>query len=380
MTASAPHHHRGLWIGVLAALALLCAALVFLLWQQGKTLSKASLQDGRTLVVDSKTADINNPEPKPETKSAPEEKAADESEKGGPVELTKPEEPAANPASEASTTATASPNNAASLAEAPNPALTEWGPYGALPIIAADGTKPWQYYARPAEKPAKGKPRVAILLTNVGMNRNASEQAQALPASISLSISPYAANASSWAKALRSVGHEIMLDWPMETASYPAEDPGLYALLGSDTPEQTEKKLSQTLAQAEGVIGLYAPANEKLSDHAEVLKPALQQLSARGQLVVYGHKDDKTPLTQALSTVPLPVLRADVVLDRERSAEAINAQLESLMAVAAQQGHALGVAQASPLMLKQLKEWIPTLAQKGMVLVPVSALAREKFS
>jgi hypothetical protein len=67
-------------------------------------------------------------------------------------------------------------------------------------------------------------------------------------------------------------------------------------------------------------------------------------------------------------------IRADMQVDLLPSAAAIDKQLADLEKQAQQKGVAIGIATAYPVTLERLKVWALTLEQKGLVLVPTSAL------
>ena len=83
------------------------------------------------------------------------------------------------------------------LPRAPLAGLTERGPNGPLPIVAANGRTPAQAYARPFT-PQHGQPAIAIVIGGLGFNARATTQAiDELPAEVTLSFVPYANNLQS---------------------------------------------------------------------------------------------------------------------------------------------------------------------------------------
>lgn len=77
------------------------------------------------------------------------------------------------------------------LAKAPDPDLVEASAVGPLPITGTDGRQPWRFYARPF-KGTKGRPRIAIVVSDLGLNGMATETAiRSLPGAVSLAFVPY---------------------------------------------------------------------------------------------------------------------------------------------------------------------------------------------
>ncbi len=67
----------------------------------------------------------------------------------------------------------------------------------------------------------------------------------------------------------------------------------------------------------------------------------------------------------------VPVTRRDVFIDNRQDKDAILKQLHQLESVA-RVGVAIGIGHPYPETLAALKEWLPTLKEKGMVLARVS--------
>ena len=75
----------------------------------------------------------------------------------------------------------------------------------------------------------------------------------------------------------------------------------------------------------------------------------------------------------------VPHLVRDVFLDNDPSAAAIEAQLAELERIARERGYAIGIGHPYPSTLEVLNRWLPGLAARGIVAVPVSTILRQKL-
>ena len=93
-----------------------------------------------------------------------------------------------------------------------------------LPPSAALGVPAWQRFAVPAANPA-GRPMIAIVIDDLGLNRPGTRRAISLPGPLTLSFMTYAPDLPRMTRKARAAGHELMLHVPMQPrdASY---DPG----------------------------------------------------------------------------------------------------------------------------------------------------------
>jgi len=264
---------------------------------------------------------------------------------------------------------------------APIAALQEPGPEGpgaTLPRIGADGTMPMQAYAA-AFDAADKRPRVAVLLAGIGMAEADSEDAiRTTPAAVSLAFSPYATRPGPLATMARAAGHETLASVPMEPVGFPQNDAGNHALLTGLAPAENQARLDWALSRIAGTVGATAMLGKDLMGErfaaSEQMAAVLEALAGRGLLYI----DPRPP--PALPAGPAPVQpgvrRADLVIDDPAAVRPeIEARLARLEQLARDRGSALGLAgRPDPVTVDRLAAWAATLAARGVVLVPVSAL------
>ncbi len=259
----------------------------------------------------------------------------------------------------------------------PDRALLEPAPQdpGAmLPRRAADGREARRLYAAPAPALPEGTPRIAILLDGVGLSGADSLDAIAsLPAAVSLAVSPYAIAPGTVLDAARSTGHELLLSLPMEPAGAPLDDEGAEAMSEHVTPEENLRRLDWSLSRIQGYAGVTDATagldGERFAASSQFADVA-RRLAGRGLFYLDAMPDQ--PVPGAIAAV-----RADLRLDAEPDA-AFDAQLATLERLAIGRGSAVAVAgPVFPLTVRRLAEWARGLRAHGLVLVPVSSLARE---
>ncbi|MGE0754444.1 MAG: divergent polysaccharide deacetylase family protein, partial [Alphaproteobacteria bacterium] len=123
-----------------------------------------------------------------------------------------------------------------------NSLLQEDSKEGKIPVVAADGTKAWKYYARPFSRNSR-EPMIAIVVTGLGNNSQVTQHAIGLPENVTLGFSPYSKQMDEWNKSARLTGHEVMLELPMEPVDYPSTDPGPYGLMLGQGVQENERRL-----------------------------------------------------------------------------------------------------------------------------------------
>jgi polysaccharide deacetylase 2 family uncharacterized protein YibQ len=265
-------------------------------------------------------------------------------------------------------------NQGRALLPAPDPDLIEKGPNGFLPIIGRDGRQPWQAYARPFDLADK-RPRVAIVISELGPSPTAIDTAvNHLPAEVSLAFVPYRPRLGEWINSARAVGHEVLLDLPMEPADYPSNDPGPEALLTALDPPANLERLNWVLSQATGYVGLIGLMGSRFSTSHDDMLPILSALRHRGLLYVDNRATPQTVVPDIAGEIGLAVTSAAEQLDTDPVRVAIDKKLSDLEDLAKHGGAALGIAHPYPIVMERIAVWAQTLGEHGIVLAPVSAI------
>ena len=262
----------------------------------------------------------------------------------------------------------------APLPRAPLAGMTEPGPNGPLPIVAANGRTPAQAYARPFTQ-APSRPMVAIVIGGLGFNAGATTQAiEELPPEVTLSFVPYARNLQSWIDRARANGHEVMLELPMEPFDPGADDTGPETLLASAAGQQNLTRLDQLLSRGAGYFGVTNYQGGRFAASAQASAPVVQALRRRGLVFVSSGIGQRTALSVEAQRAGLANTAADRIIDTSREAGAIDDQLLRLEALALQNQSAIGAAFAYPVTMEQVGRWARDIHTRGYQLAPASAV------
>jgi polysaccharide deacetylase 2 family uncharacterized protein YibQ len=256
--------------------------------------------------------------------------------------------------------------------------FVEMTPHGAIPKIAADGTRPADAFARPV-KPLPGKPdapRIALIVEGLGVSANATSDAIAkLPSQATLGFVPYGAQVAAFAAQARAAGHELLLQVPMEPFDYPDNDPGPQTLLTSLTPEQNIDRLHWVMSQFQGYVGLANSMGARFTASETSFTPILHETAKRGLIFVDDGSNPRSVAGQIAGANNLPFARADVIIDTVPTPGEIDRALARLEMAARERSVAVGIASALPVSIEQISKWAKGAASRGLLLVPITAVA-----
>jgi polysaccharide deacetylase 2 family uncharacterized protein YibQ len=272
----------------------------------------------------------------------------------------------AQPASPAAPGAAIAAPDAALLAPAPDfPGLF-------LPKIAADGRMPRKLYAGGVD-PADKHPRIGVILGGMGLSASETRTAiTELPAQVTLAFSPYAADPAPLLAEARARGHEILLSLPLEPQNYPLNDAGPQTLLTGASADENARRLEWVLSRITGYAGttgaLAGLHGERFAAQIVNFSTLQRALAARGLFYIDPRPDVPPP-------AEVPGRSVDLIIDAEPGDAAISAALDQLAARALARGSALGLADLPrPVTVARIATWAGTLAARGLILVPASAL------
>ncbi len=254
------------------------------------------------------------------------------------------------------------------LADA-DPHFLEAGPYGPLPRLGPDGSRPADIYARPGAA-ADGKPRIAILVGGMGLDRSATAEAiRNLPGAITLGFAPYGDDLEAQVRQAREAGHEVTLLLPME--DFAKADASLSHMLLAHAAGNKDR-LDWLMSRFTGYAGVGNYLGGRLLGEPGALQPLLEDIGGRGLYFVDDGKTARSLAPALGAKVGLPVIRADVVIDAKPDAASIVEALGRLETLARDHGFALGTATGLPATNVLIARLAASYAARGIMLVPVS--------
>jgi polysaccharide deacetylase 2 family uncharacterized protein YibQ len=255
--------------------------------------------------------------------------------------------------------------------------LSEETSNGPIPRMSSSGETPFAAYRYPFDLAAAPGPKIAIIVTGLGINEQGSYDAiSQLPDLVTLAFAPYGKALERTVSAARGGGHEIMLEVPLEPFDYPQNDPGPHTLLTGEPPRQNLDKLFWLMSRFGAYTGLINNMGARFTASAADFAPVMEELGSRGLGYIDDGSSNRSVAEQLAGANKVPFARAGMVIDANPARASILSALASLEAQALDQGSAIGIVSALPISVQALSEWAAELDSKGIALVPASALMK----
>lgn len=246
--------------------------------------------------------------------------------------------------------------------------------FGRPPKVVGSAT--WQRHAVPVAA-SDGRPRIVVVIDDLGLNRPATRRTIALPGPLTLSFMSYADGLRALGKAARAAGHEMMLHLPMEPSN--RLDPGPKALLLSDNPAQQRANLRWSLDRLDSYVGVNNHMGSAFTADEAGMRLVMSELRRRGLLFLDSRTAADTKGLELAGAFGVPVAERHVFLDHEVSHGYIRDQLSEVEGIARRDGVAIAIGHPYAETLDVLEEWLPSLGERGFQLVPVSAAVRHEL-
>jgi polysaccharide deacetylase 2 family uncharacterized protein YibQ len=230
-------------------------------------------------------------------------------------------------------------------------------------------------YAR--EKPSNhtNLPRLAVIIDDLGYDRDAAALFGEIHLPLTMSILPATPYAKAIAQAARKKGCEIMLHLPMEPKNYPRLRPGPGALLTKMDAQEIRETIQRHLEEIPGIDGVNNHMGSCFTERSDKMKIVLTELKERRLFFVDSRTTRETVGYRLGRQLGVPVAQRSVFLDNNLSRKAIRFQMERLLRIARQEGYAVGIGHPHPDTFEVLRDYADRLKDEVEV-VPASKLAR----
>ena len=216
--------------------------------------------------------------------------------------------------------------------------------------------------------------RVAIVIGGIGIAEEGTAAAlDDLPGEVTLAFAPDANGLPRTLAKARQAGHEVLLQVPLEPYGYPDVDPGPHTLTTKASAADNLDSLYWLMSRLTSYVGVVNYMGARFTSEPTAMAPLLSELRKRGLLYL---DDGSSPRTGAKVTSPGggATLRADVVLDADTTPAAIDARLDQLAAIAHERGSAIATGSAFPVTIDRVAAFAKAAADRGIALVPITAL------
>ncbi len=218
------------------------------------------------------------------------------------------------------------------------------------------------------------RPRLAIVMDDLGRNLGVGRALLAIDLPVTLSILPGQAHSAGLAELAHRHGREIMVHLPMEPQAYPVADPGKDALFVNLSAAEIRRRMENYLQQVPYAVGGNNHMGSRFTEDRAGMQAVLGVIKENGFFFLDSLTTGESIAYAEARRAGVPAAVRDVFLDNAPEVEKIAGEIRRLVAVAKRRGHAIGICHPYPETLEALRREAAALHQAGVELVPVGQL------
>lgn len=216
------------------------------------------------------------------------------------------------------------------------------------------------------------RPRIAIVVDDLGTDRQVAEELLRLDSPLTFSILPLQPYSRRIAQEAHDKGREIILHFPMEPRGFPLQDPGKGALFVTMGEKELLRQLRKDLDAVPFIKGVNNHMGSRFMEDGEKVRLVLRELKKRGLFFLDSRTTAKSTGYHIALELSLRAGERDVFIDNETDAKDINAQEERLIHIALKNGKAIGICHPYPSTIAALKRMITKIKAEGIQIVSLS--------
>lgn len=231
---------------------------------------------------------------------------------------------------------------------------------------------PWRRYAVSFPE-AGSRPKVVIVIDDLGMDRKRTARAIGLKGPLTLSFLAYAEDLKEQTAVARAAGHELLTHVGMEPVSE-SVDPGPNVLLTGLDSEEIRQLLEWNLGRIEGYVGINNHMGSKFTADPSGMAVVMEILKLRGLLFLDSRTTGRSVGAKLARELGVPVAERNIFLDNVNETAAVDVRLRELEQLARRRGYAVAIGHPRDATLESLEGWLQNLEDRGLALVPLSAV------
>ncbi|MCK5880953.1 MAG: divergent polysaccharide deacetylase family protein [Sinobacterium sp.] len=216
------------------------------------------------------------------------------------------------------------------------------------------------------------KPRIAIIIDDIGYNIPLGQRAVNLKGQITLAVLPKTPGAKLLAQAGFESGKEIMLHAPMSNMNEFKLGPG--ALTEDLSKDEFLRVLNEDIDNIPHIVGVNNHMGSSLTTQKKQMSWVMATLKQRELYFIDSLTHGSSVAYITARRHGLVTSQRDIFLDHTISELMITQQVNRLIQRAHDQGYAIGIGHPYPETLAVLERMLPLLEENGIELVHVSTL------
>jgi len=217
-------------------------------------------------------------------------------------------------------------------------------------------------------------PRIAIIIDDLGWNREIAGEILAIDAPISLSIIPGLPYSTKIAEDARGKNRDVLVHLPMEPHNNHQNSLTADVLKTEMPRDILEKKTAELLSSVPYSVGANNHMGSKFTENREAMEIVLNILKSKNLFFVDSRTTAETIAYNLAKELKVKTAQRNVFLDNAKDKDSIKKEIQRLMVLSQKNGDAIAIGHPDKHTVAAIEEMIPVFKQNGIEVVPVSQL------
>ncbi len=220
--------------------------------------------------------------------------------------------------------------------------------------------------------------QVAIIIDDIGYDLEQAKELMKINADITFSVLPFLTHSREVAEMLHQSKREILLHLPMEPVSYPREKPGPGALFTDMNNSELLYQLEKNIEGVPYISGVNNHMGSKFMEDNEKLTIIFSQLKKKNLFFIDSRTAADSETIAAAQKTGLKVAERKMFIDNIRDYNEIYNNLIGVMNHTNDRSPMIIIGHPYPETIRALRDAVKVLRGKGILIVPVSQIVKEK--
>lgn len=228
----------------------------------------------------------------------------------------------------------------------------------------------------PKYKPAYfgDKAVIAVVIDDMGIAKKRTSDIISLKAPLTAAFLTYGAQLEQQIQNAKNAGMEIMLHAPMEPYSKVDVAPDMLTVKMDD--KQIQEKLKNMIEKFDNIKGINNHMGSKFTENKEKMAAVMQVLKEKDLFFLDSKTTPQSVGKEMAQKYGVSYATRHVFIDNKNQKDYILKQLSIAERIAKKNGYAVAIGHPKSETYLALREWIPSLANKNIKIIPLSQIAK----
>jgi len=227
-----------------------------------------------------------------------------------------------------------------------------------------------------ASEAADGRARLAVVIDDLGDSLESARAVLAIEPAVTVAVIPFRAVSAAVAAEAVLRGREVILHLPLEPdrGEEMGDAPGF---LRTGTPAaRLERQLDADLHAVPYIVGVNGHMGSRFTSDAAAMWDLLSALRERGLFYLDSRTSESSVARETAAVLGVPFVARTVFLDHDPDPRTVRRAISEMEEVTHRMREVVAIGHPHRSTIAALAAWLPGAAERGIAVVPVSALVR----